>query len=585
MESSARRSRVHAFDPVAAVLEVRQQALAALRRFDGKTALRYLKSVWAVQDRQRLHQQRALLQPPVPVSSTLTGDVAAVVVADVGPPDDGDGDGEGADDDDPPGGAGAAATPLPAHGRRHIYLPRRPSIETSGRLLLLALVLDRDGGHPDNITAIAQALGVQRKAARRWRDSLIADGIVQHVAGFLVISPIGFDRWRAAAEADFAGRNLRFGFDPVPRRLLRSGLSPAVLHAAAIVYGDAVGFRDAGRFVRADHERADLANVSLPTVRRARAVLAKKGFVEVEELRRGRASLRRAKLSADLRGARGSAMSETRAATLAARAERGRRRRTAGGSCVASERGSSVASHHQVPSEPFPIRAATGPALDGPAARLEQDGGVAPRRTESPRRRRPADTDPKADEIRRRIETFLADKANTERFAVLAKRRPEQATRDLLHLTGCFDASRRRTDDWPKLLVQRWRTDAPILLLGVIADVVGAGGRNRAQNIGAVLATRLPRLLAGRPMDALSKANRDKAITDILARFQPGAASKTTPQSSAVRTDAPANRTSSKVDVPRRRMTSMDEPRPIGGAIHAALRGITFVESTGRATG
>lgn len=585
MKSSARRSRVHAFDPVAAVLEVRQQALAALRRFDGKTALHYLKSVWAVQDRQRLHQQRAQLEPPVPVSSTLTGDAAATVVADAGPPDDGDGDGEGADDDDPPGSAGAAATPLPAHGRRHIYLPRRPSFEASGRLLVLALVLDRDGGHPDNITAIAQALGVQRKAARRWRDSLIADGIVQHVAGFLVISPIGFDRWRAAAEADFAGRNLRFGFDPVPRRLLRSGLSPAVLHAAAIVYGDAVGFRDAGRFVRADHERADLANVSLPTVRRARAVLAKKGFVEVEELRRGRASLRRAKLSADLRGARGSAMSEVRAITLAARAERGRGRRTAGRSCVASERRSAVTSHHQEPPVPLPIRAATGPAQDGPASRLEQDGGVARRHTGPTRRSKPAGTDPKADEVRRRAEAFLANKEAIDRFVMLAERRPEQATRELLQLVGCFDGSRRRTDGWPKLLVQRWRTDAPILLLGVVADVVSARGRNRAMNIGAVLATRLPRLLAGRATDALSKANRDKAITDILARFQPEASGKSTPQSPAVRTDAAAMTTSNKVDMPTRRMTSMDEPRLIGGVIDAALRSITFVEPTGRATG
>lgn len=583
MKTSARRSRVHAGDPIeAAVLEVRQQAHAALRRFDGKTALCYLRSVWACQDRQRLHAQRAQLKP-VQTSTTLTGDAAASVAVDVGPPDDCDGEGDGADDDDSP--STAHATPLPAFGHRHIYLPRRPSFESSGRLLVLALVLDRDGGHPDNITAIAQALGVQRKAARGWRDSLIADGVLQHVAGFLVINPIGFERWRAAAETDLARRHLRFGFDPVPRRLLRSGQSPAVLHAAALVYSDATGFREAGRFVRADHERADLANVSLPTVRRARSVLATMGFVEVEELRRGRASLRRAKLAADRKGARGSAMSETRAAALAARAERGRGRRAAGGSCVASERGSSVTSHHQEPPVPLPIRAATSPALDGPVSRLEQDGGVARRHTRPARHRKPAGTDPKDDQVRRRTEAFLANKETIDRFVMSAERRPEQTTRELLQLVGCFDGSRRRTDGWSKLLVQRWRTDAPILLLGVIADVVGAGGRNRATNIGAVLATRLPRLLAGRPTDSLSKVNRDKAITDILARFQAEASGKSTPQSPAVRPDTTAFTTPNKIEVPTRRMTSMDEPRPVGGAIHAALRGITIVEPIGRATG
>lgn len=584
MKTSARRSRVHAGDPIeAAVLEVRQQALAALRRFDGKTALCYLRSVWASQDRQRLHAQRALLKPPVQTSTTLTGDAAASVAVDVGPPDDCDGEGDGADDDDSP--STAHATPLPAFGHRHIYLPRRPSFESSGRLLVLALVLDRDGGHPDNITAIAQALGVQRKAARGWRDSLIADGVLQHVAGFLVINPIGFDRWRAAAETDLARRHLRFGFDPVPRRLLRSGQSPAVLHAAALVYSDATGFREAGRFVRADHERADLANVSLPTVRQARSVLATMGFVEVEELRRGRASLRRAKLAADRKGARGSAMSETRAAVLAARAERGRGRRAAGGSCVASERGSRLASHHQVPTEPFPIRAATGPAKDGPAERREQDGGVARCQTVPTRYRKPAGTDPKAAEVRRHVEDFLADKATIDRFAKLAERRPEQATRELLHLAGCFDASRRRTEGWPKMLVQRWRTDAPILLLGVIADVVGAGGRNRATNIGAVLASRLPRLLAGRPTDALSKANRDKSISQIVARFQPKASDEGSTPAPGVRPAAQSTATSNSVERSRTRMTPVDAPNTIGREIDAVLRGITRIEPTERATG
>ncbi|MBK8095621.1 MAG: hypothetical protein IPK26_00835 [Planctomycetes bacterium] len=371
----------------------------------------------------------------------------------------------------------------------------------------------------------------------------------------------------------------------MPRRLLRSGLSPAVLHAAAMVYSDATGFRDAGRFVRADHERAALANVSLPTVRRARAVLAKMEFVEVEELRRGRASLRRAKLSADRKGARGSPMSETRAVALAAMAERGRGRRAAGGSCVASERGSLVASHHQEPSVPLPIRAATGPALDGPAARLEQDGGVDRRHTGPTRHRKTAGSDPKAAEVRRRTEDFLANPATIDRFAKLAERRPEQATRELLHLAGCFDASRRRTEGWPKLLVQRWRTDAPILLLGVIADVVGAGGRNRATNIGAVLASRLPRLLAGRPTDALSKANRDKPINEILGRFQRKASDKGSTPTQGVRPTALPVAMSNSVEVSRRRMTSVDEPSPIGRAIDAMLCGITLVEPTERATG
>jgi hypothetical protein len=216
---------------------------------------------------------------------------------------------------------------------------------------------------------------------------------------------------------------------------------------------------------------------------------------------------------------------------------------------------------------------------------LEQDGGVARRQTGPTRHRKPAGTDPKAAEVRRHVEDFLADKATIDRFLKLAERRPEQATRELLHLAGCFDASRRRTEGWPKMLVQRWRTDAPILLLGVIADVAGAGGRNRAKNIGAVVASRLPRLLAGRPTDALSKANRDKSISQIVARFQPKASDEGSTPAPGVRPAAQSTATSNCVERTRTRMTPVDAPNAIGREIDAVLRGITRIEPTERATG
>lgn len=200
--------------------------------------------------------------------------------------------------------------------RRHLLLPRRPAHERTGRLLLLALTADRTGGHPDNIAATARLLGATDNTVRSWRRSLLDDGLLVTAGGFLRLGP-AWESYQAAAHREFAARRLRWGWDPLPRQLLGEH-GPEVLHAAAVVHGDAVGPQDPRRFVRADAERAALAGVAIGTVRRARRALEAAGLVAVEQLRRGRATLLRARWKPGSTAGHGAPMGQARAARLAA---------------------------------------------------------------------------------------------------------------------------------------------------------------------------------------------------------------------------------------------------------------------------
>jgi hypothetical protein len=398
--------------------------------------------------------------------------------------------------------------------RRHLLVSRRPSYEASGRLLLLALALDRPDGHPDNLAATARLLGSSEQAVRDWRRTLLADGILERRAGFLVAGP-ALPEWRRRAEADFAARGLRYGHDPVPRAFLARAASPSILHAAAVVYGDAVGWERERRFIRTDAERAALANASRPTVRAARAALEAAGLVAVEALRRGRAPLRRVVIKPGGRATWGSPMGPARAASLASKAERHRvalstfaPSNEARGTPqqIASGTPQQIASLHQVPSGLPTIKAETGlTRKDGWPASRKPDGGQKQKT-----------------ETRNRCAAWFGDRANVERFLKLAARRPEHACRELLALAGCFDRSRKRATEWPAAIVRRWRDDAPVLLLGVVADVVAGVGRNFAANIGAVVATRLPRLLAGKATDALSDRMKARPLADIVSAAAAG---------------------------------------------------------------
>ncbi|MFY9343954.1 MAG: hypothetical protein WAT39_15800, partial [Planctomycetota bacterium] len=92
--------------------------------------------------------------------------------------------------------------------------------------MLLALVLDRTKGHPDNSTATARMLGTDRETYRRHRADLLARGFVEQRDGYLVAT----DKGRLALQARC---------DPLPRAMLRGrGDRPSlpVLRACAVVY-------------------------------------------------------------------------------------------------------------------------------------------------------------------------------------------------------------------------------------------------------------------------------------------------------------------------------------------------------------
>lgn len=502
-----------------------------------------------VRDEER-RDRAALARPAVQVAAagTLTGTAAAgvaVVEVDDGPPDS---PADGAAAGDPP----PSSATLPRPGRRHVCVPRRPSSERTGRLLVLALVCDREGGHPDNLVALARALSCSRFVVRQWRDSLLHERIIEQVGGFLRIGP-GFAAWRAAAEHDFASRGLRFGFDPLPRRFLAAGHRPAVVHAAAIVYADAIGFRDPRRFVRADEERAALANVSEPTVRRARTELREMRFVEVEALRRGRANLRRVKLPADAKGTHGSPMAEKRAATLAERAERGRVRRPAGGNCVAREGGNCVAPHHQEPTVPVTIRAEAGPArADGAAAPAAKDGqagsALAPanavaalaqvaqaggdllaelarqRAEQNPQQQAEQAQDREAS-TRQRAERLLADGPRLERAVA------DGRTADLLAAFGVFDRCDRVAQHKAAPLLDRRRQGLAVRLAqvagstsraaSIVVQVAAAALRwRKLRSLGALVAKRLERFIADANLVAVAGPWAALDVRTVAAVFR-----------------------------------------------------------------
>lgn len=387
---------------------------------------------------------------------------------------------------------------MPSSLRRHLFLPRRPRGERTGRLLLAALAADRPGGHPDNVAATARLVGTAERTVRRWRDELLEAGLLARAGGFLVLGP-AWPAFLEAAAAEFAARGLRFGWDPLPRRLLGDH-DPSVLWAAAVVHGDAVGpaAQNQGRWVRADAERAQLANVARSTVVAARRLLDREGLDAFEELRRGRATLRRARWRADSKASHGSPMGTVRAAAWAAAGERGRAAATR--TSADSGTRTCTASHHESPTGTDSHRAAAAPpGTDGRARPAEPDG------------RQQAATERRA-ETRR----FLDDRPALRRWLERGARDPERACRQLLELAGCFDTAPGTRAKWAGAIARRHDREAPVLLACLVADVADAGGRGRARSLGAVLARRLPRLLAGKGLDALSERHRGATPAAVL---------------------------------------------------------------------
>ncbi len=408
----------------------------------------------------------------------------------------------------------------PARGTAHLWVPRGKG----NHVLLLALVLDRAAGHPDNMAAIARTFDVDPETARRWRHELLKQGLCAQAGGYLVAT-------------DKARELLRAGCDPLPRVLLRRGVrpTPAELRACAVVYADAIGWRADRRGCRADAERAALAGTSRRLVIAARRLLAERALVTVEALRRGRADLRRVRLEDRRRSTHGAPLSDRVAARIAAAAERGRRgavpRHTEG--CRNSEQ------THVVPKgDLVPIQAPAAPARMVHELELGLNGCQHQQLTAKPQRRaragatptpiaavlddlplkaeEPAQVAESAAERERRVARRVAEFA-TDRVAMLGLLQlpPLAAGEQLLALVEAYDQAPKRRRG---AAVQLLRLLGVGGLLALIVDVT----LSRPRCIAAALLARTNRIARGEPLaDVVSRHRRAwplERAADELAR-------------------------------------------------------------------
>ncbi len=378
-------------------------------------------------------------------------------------------------------------------GVRHLWLPRRPPGESTGRLLLVALAADRATGHPDNVAATARLLRATEPSIRAWRASALADGLLVRTSDGRLVPGPNWPAWEQATDEALKALGSRGGWDPLPRAYLRRGRRPATLHAAAAVYADAVGWQATGAFVRGDHERASRSATSIPTVRSARRDLEAAGLITVERLRRGRATLTRAKQADGMPATHGAPMTEDRATTLANRASRARTvtpatPRTPKPFSTGTPKPFST--HHQEPTVPYTIRA-TSARFDGRAA-PEDDGRTA-------------------------LARWLATPGRAEAWIAMSRSRPQAAVEELLALTKAWDLAPRRRTRLAGDLARTYRRDCGGLVLAVCCDLLATTGRNRPRRIGAVLALRVAKLAAGKATDGISERHRTSTVQALLA--------------------------------------------------------------------
>ena len=399
-------------------------------------------------------------------------------------------------------GSAPSATPQarPARGAAHLWVPSEIGVAA----LLLALVLDREHGHPDNNTATGRMLGVHRDTVRAHRDELLQRDLIEVREGFLV--------------GTTASRALLARSSPLPRVLLRgTGRRPSlpVLFACAVVYADAVGWNPQHRYVRTDAQRAVLAGVAESTVRTARRLLVARGLVGVEQVQRGRAGLRRVTRTEGSCATHGQPMAEARADRLAVLALRGRARFRRG-----AEQTSSVGAEPSAP----PIQSPSGTApMQGPSPRpaggsrsLRDLNGCPDQVVEVPiadqqqhRRRDPVPVAnvlaelvpslPAASEDRSHAAAVKSDRAVAELCRIagdqravlqLAKMPTTAAIEQLLAAAGVYDTSPKRRVGFA-LQVGRVLDVHQVLALAL--DVV----LGRPRSVPAVLRRRLERALAG----------------------------------------------------------------------------------------
>lgn len=408
---------------------------------------------------------------------------------------------------------------------RTLPVPRSQSLGASR--LLLALVLQRQT-YPDNISDIGRRLRASRNTARRWRDELVALGLVRRVAGSLELDEKGFSAWRERETELLRQRNVDWHCDGLPWALIRGSrgqrqATHTQLLACAVLTSEALRRT---RYIRSDAERARLANVSESTVYEARNVMVARGLVTVEHVRRGKAS-KLARLMFRPALVEGEPISDVWAAELQRRAQCGQlgieARRAKG---VGNSQATGVGNAHGTPeryaepeqAKPTPKAA---PKVDRQAEanrraeeqkqkqRLEKVGALLSKAARQTRIGRGMISKDQKQRDRRDIARELMTPTTVAKLASMSGR---SACEQVLLAAGAWSQTpgqRRQTCD---ALVARYRAQAPEILLSVVADVL----LDNVSDVGAIVADRCKRLTKGDTISTVRANRRSWPLLRIL---------------------------------------------------------------------
>ena len=425
----------------------------------------------------------------------------------------------------------------------HLLIPRMPS-EKSGRALLLALVIEPAERCADNLPGLAQRLGTRPNTVKGWRTALLSDGLIRREGGYLVPDGYGLLRWQ-----DKHGRQF---FDHLPMRLLhRVDIPPLMKRALAHQHSEGIGARAQKDRVSSDHEREKDSGIGRKLFPRARALLKAEGIGYTKKVSvkfwQGCRTLHRYRLNHDRLRHLGSCWTgEDRAAELAKRAERGRKKvrpepfqpaekRPAEErpSPIEPLRGSThIAAKPERPSMELSAHCPDGLASNRPPSNLTQGPDTEPgpdhqagRVSEGPKSS--VSTSPAASE--RTGERVLRELGqDPDRIRKLAKRSDKWVVDQILALTGLYQPERRLRHNlkaverhgakrmgWAGRIVQRYGNDAVELVLRMVVDVASGP---KVRNMAAVLKrNRLPDLVFGRAEDAFS-SRAPKDLDEVLER-------------------------------------------------------------------
>ncbi len=439
----------------------------------------------------------------------------------------------------------------------HVWLPRRRPGEAAGPLLLLALLLDDRATVPNNVAALARMVGVRsRNTARRYRGSLLKDGLAVVNDGLLQLDRAAYGAWTDE-------RGTGAFCDPMPLRVLRSlDYSPELKLGMAAVHGQGVrAFKngqaeDGSRWVPFDAHLAEEHGLDRATIKAARQALVAEGFgvtwrkrlrtkYGTKELQGYTVSRRK------LAAMGGIHTGPEKARELARQAETGRQNEPRGvGNSSAQGVGSSSAQTIKEP-KGFPKEGLRQSRADSPSV---HDGRLAPERVAPPPRSGMPPTKPKQpsrapekkpggpaqrelaealaamqgknypaaevlqrianggkptsrkhqpDGSRERTLTLIADHAALRKIADNRSGTPIGKTEAILAHAGYLDKKPSRRQAWAQELVRKMGRAAPEAVALLVHDIARDG---KAGSVGAILTKRLPLLLSDNWRQAFSRS-------------------------------------------------------------------------------